>query len=130
MGSLFDRRPTRAASVSSSFLAVPLSNTEVTVKQVATTMNNTAVTRAWSDLPIPPGEVLQEETEALGMNQTQLAVALGRPVQAVNEIIRGKKAITQETALELERVLDIGVHVWTGLESAYRMTLARNREQG
>ena len=93
-------------------------------------MNNTAVTRAWSDLPIPPGEVLQEEIEALGMNQTQLAIALGRPVQAVNEIIRGKKAITQETALELERVLDIGVHVWTGLESAYRMTLARNREQG
>lgn len=93
-------------------------------------MNNPAVTRAWSDLPIPPGEVLQEEIEALGMNQTQLAVALGRPVQAVNEIIRGKKAITQETALELERVLDIGVHVWTGLESAYRMTLARNREQG
>ena len=93
-------------------------------------MNNPAVTRAWSDLPIPPGEVLQEEIEALGMNQIQLAVALGRPVQAVNEIIRGKKAITQETALELERVLDIGVHVWTGLESAYRMTLARNREQG
>lgn len=93
-------------------------------------MNNPAVTRAWSDLPIPPGEVLQEEIEALGMNQTQLAVALGRPVQAVNEIIRGKKAITQETALELERVLDIGVHVWTGLETAYRMTLARNREQG
>lgn len=92
-------------------------------------MSSTAATRAWSDLPIPPGEVLQEEIEALGMKQTQLAAALGRPVQVVNQIIRGKKAITQETALELERVLGIGAHVWAGLESAYRMTLARNRER-
>lgn len=91
-------------------------------------MSSTAVTRVWSDLPIPPGEVLQEEIEALGMSQTQLAVALGRPVQAVNEIIRGKKAITQEMALELERVLDIGAHVWAGLEAACRTTLARKRE--
>ena len=63
------------------------------------------------------------------MSQKQLAAALGRPVQAVNEIIRGKKAITEETALELERVLGIGARVWVGLESAYRMTLARNRER-
>lgn len=82
-----------------------------------------------SDLPIPPGESLAEEIEALGMSQTQLAAALGRPVQAVNEIIRGKKAVTEETALGLERVLGIGAHVWSGLESAYRMTLARNRER-
>ena len=92
-------------------------------------MSSHAATRVWSDLPIPPGEVLAEEVEALGMNQTQLAAALGRPVQVVNEIIRGKKAITQETALGLERVLGIGAHVWTGLESGYRMTLARNRER-
>lgn len=92
-------------------------------------MSSVAVTRVWSDLPIPPGEVLREEIEALGINQTQLAAALGRPVQVVNEIVRGKKAITQETALELERVLGIGAHVWAGLESAYRMTLARNRER-
>ena len=83
-------------------------------------MSSVAVTRVWSDLPIPPGEVLREEIEALGINQTQLAAALGRPVQVVNEIVRGKKAITQETALELERVLGIGAHVWAGVESAYR----------
>ena len=92
-------------------------------------MSSTAVTKVWSDLPIPPGEVLAEEIEALGINQTHLAAALGRPVQVVNEIIRGKKAITEETALELERVLGIGAHVWAGLESSYRMTLARNRER-
>ena len=92
-------------------------------------MSSHTATRVWSDLPIPPGEVLAEEVEALGMNQTQLAAALGQPVQVVNEIIRGKKAITQETALGLERVLGISAHVWEGLESSYRMTLARNRER-
>ncbi len=92
-------------------------------------MTSPKAERTWSDLPVPPGEVLSEEIEALGMSQKDLASALDRPVQVVNEIINAKKAITQETALELERVLGIGAHVWAGLESTYRMTLARNRER-
>ena len=63
------------------------------------------------------------------MTQKELASALGRPVQVVNEIINARKAVTEETALGLERVLGIAAHVWTGLESTYRMTLARNRER-
>ena len=54
-------------------------------------MSSVAVTRVWSDLPIPPGEILREETEALGINQTQLAAALRCPVQVVNEIIRARR---------------------------------------
>lgn len=83
--------------------------------------------KTMSDLPIPPGETLAEEIEALGISRTQLAAALGQPAQAVNEIIQGERPITEETALGLERVLGIGAHVWSGLESAYRMTLARPR---
>ena len=83
--------------------------------------------KTMSDLPIPPGEALAEEIEALGISRTQLAAALGQPAQVVNEIIQGERPITEETALGLERVLGIRAHVWTGLESAYRMTLARNR---
>ena len=92
-------------------------------------MTNSVAERVWSDLPVPPGEVLSEELEALGMTQKDLAAALGRPQQVVNEIIRAKKAITEETALELERVLGIGAHVWLGVETTYRLTLARNRER-
>ena len=92
-------------------------------------MSSRTIERVWSDLPIPPGDVLSEELESLGMTQKELATVLGRPAQVVNEIIRGKKAITEETALELERVLGIGAHVWVGLESTYRLTLARNRER-
>ena len=58
----------------------------------------------YSDLAIPPGETLADEIAARGMSQTELAVRLGRPVQVVNEIIHGKKAITNNTALGLEKV--------------------------
>lgn len=92
-------------------------------------MSSQTTGRVWSDLPIPPGDILSEELEARGMTQTGLASALGRPLQIVNEIIRGKKAITGETALGLERVLGIGAHVWLGLESTYKLTIARNQER-
>ena len=63
------------------------------------------------------------------MSQKDLASSLDRPAQVVNEIINAKKAITEDTALELERVLGIGAHVWMGLESTYRLTFARQRER-
>ena len=89
----------------------------------------TSRTRAYSDLPIPPGEILAEELEARGMTQKELAARLGRPAQAINEIIKAKKAITPETAIGLERVLGIDAQFWTNLESNYRLTLARRRER-
>lgn len=87
----------------------------------------TSSARAYSDLPIPPGEVLKEELEARGMTQKELAARLGRPAQAINEIIRGKKAITPETAIGLERALGIDARFWANLETDYRMTLAQQR---
>ncbi len=89
----------------------------------------TSGTRVYSDLPIPPGEILEEELEARGMTQKELAARLGRPAQAINEIIRAKKAITPETAIGLGRVLGIEAHYWTNLEANYRMTLARQQEE-
>ena len=86
----------------------------------------TAAPRLHSDTPIPPGEFLREHLEESGMSQAELARRLGRPRQAVNEIIRGKKAITAETALQLERVLSTPAHIWLGLELEYRLVLARS----
>ena len=83
----------------------------------------------YSDLAIPPGETLADEIEARGMTQKELAARLDRPVQVVNEIIRGKKAITNETALGLEKVLGIGATFWTNLEHDYQMTRAKLRER-
>ena len=86
-------------------------------------------TRSWSDLPIPPGEILLEELQARNMTQKELAVRLGRPPQAINEIIKGKKAITSDTAVGLESVLGIEAQYWANLERDYQMVLARIRAQ-
>ncbi len=81
--------------------------------------------RVWSDLAIPPGELLAETLETLGLSQAELARRMGRPAQAINEIVRGTKKITPETALQLERVLRVPAHIWTRLEADYRHMKAR-----
>lgn len=83
----------------------------------------------FSNLAIPPGELLQEELDAIGMTQSELAGRAGRPPQVINEIIRGKKRITNETALELERVLGIPAYLWIRLEADYELTQARLQDQ-
>ena len=51
-----------------------------------------------------------------------------RPIQAINEIILGKKAVTAETALQLEAKLGMSAEAWMGLESDYRLALARQEQ--
>ena len=82
-----------------------------------------------SDLAIHPGELLEEEIEFIGMTQLELARRMGRPPQVVNEIIKGKKSITHETAVELENVLGISAQIWINSQSSYDFTLARSKER-
>jgi HTH-type transcriptional regulator/antitoxin HigA len=63
------------------------------------------------------------------MTQKELAARLGRPAQVVNEIIKGKKAITPDTAIGLEKVLGIEAQFWTNLQADYQLALARERER-
>jgi HTH-type transcriptional regulator/antitoxin HigA len=78
-----------------------------------------------SDLAIPPGEFLEEMLDELGMTKDDLARRMGRPASKLTPIFKGEKAITPETALQLEQVLGVPAHIWTGLESEYRLTLTR-----
>lgn len=75
----------------------------------------------------PPGATLRDLMDERDWRQRELAHRLGRPVQAVNEILAGKKEITEETALELERVLQVPAQFWLARESQYREYLARRR---
>lgn len=82
-------------------------------------------TNAYPDTAISPGEYLAEEIEARGISQKELAKRMGRPVNALNEIINGKKAITAETALQLEEVMpEIPARFWLNLETDYELTKA------
>ncbi|MDB5104529.1 MAG: plasmid maintenance system antidote protein [Fibrobacteres bacterium] len=80
------------------------------------------------DMVSPPGETLRETLEALGMSQSELAERMGRPKKTINEIIKGKAALTPDTALQLERVLGISSGFWNNREYHYREFLAMRME--
>ena len=78
----------------------------------------------------PPGDTLAELIEERGIAQAELARRMGRPINAINEMVLGAKEITEDTALELERVLGTPAHFWLARESRYREHLARQRDAG
>ena len=84
-----------------------------------------ATERVVSDAVIHPGGLLAEEIEARGMTQRELAMRMGRPPQLVSEIVRGRRGISAETALQLEAALGTAAHIWVGLDADYRLALAR-----
>lgn len=73
--------------------------------------------------PITPGEIIKEELDARGWTQGDFAEITGKPLQAINEIIAGKKAITPETAILFSEALGTSPEFWLNLESAYRLDL-------
>ena len=81
------------------------------------------------DYAIHPGETLAETLEELGMSQAELAQRMGRPLQMISEIIQGKKAITAETALQLERATGVPASFWNSSQRNYEATLARLEEE-
>jgi HTH-type transcriptional regulator/antitoxin HigA len=58
------------------------------------------------------------------IKQVDLAARMGRPGQAINEILRNKKAITAETALQLEKVLGISASHILSLQSEHDLRIA------
>lgn len=67
--------------------------------------------------PTHPGEMLLEEfLKPLGISQSAFAIRLGVSFPRLNEIIRGKRAVTPDTALRLARVLGTSADFWLGLQ--------------
>jgi len=80
---------------------------------------------AVSGLPIQPGITLREELAERGITQTAFARKINRPIQAVNEIIKGKKSITADTAIAFEKALGIRAELWLKMEASYQLSRAR-----
>lgn len=76
-----------------------------------------------------PGRILQRELDSRGWTQKDLAEITNRPAQAINEIIRGTKQITPETARELAAALGTSAEFWTSLEANYRLHLAKKKQK-
>ena len=80
-------------------------------------------------LTLHPGEMLREELEAREMTQVALAEAMGRSPRLVNEIVRGRRSITADTALALEDALGISASVWLGQQMQYDLSEAVTRRE-
>lgn len=67
----------------------------------------------------PVGQYLRDELEARGWSVADFAAILGRPSQAVSEILNGHKEITRETATEIASATGTSAETWLRLQDAY-----------
>lgn len=78
--------------------------------------------------PIHPGEILIEEfLGPLGISQYRLAKDVGVPARRINEIVRGQRAITADTALRLARYFQTTERFWLNLQTHYDLELEKDR---
>jgi len=79
---------------------------------------------------VMPGDIIRREMMARQWQQKDLASVMGRPEQAISEIMNAKKQITAETARELGAAFATSAEMWMNLEANYRLHLAeRQREE-
>ena len=80
--------------------------------------------------PTHPGEMLLEEfLKPLGISQSAFAVRLGVSFPRLNEIIRGKRAVTPDSALRLARVTGMSADFWLGLQQDWDLWHALRSRQ-
>lgn len=74
---------------------------------------------------IPPGEILADELEELGLSAAELARLLDVPANRISQIVAGKRAITADTALRLGRYFGTSPDLWLNLQKTYELDAAR-----
>ena len=73
-----------------------------------------------------PGEMLAEEfLKPLGLSQNRLAMSIHVPTTRIGEIVRGKRAITPDTALRLTRFFNNSPEFWLNLQQMHDLAKAR-----
>ncbi len=78
--------------------------------------------------PTTPGEILLEEfLLPKRMSQLALAAKMGVPIQRVNTLVNGKRAVTPETAILLARILGTTPEFWMNLQTRHDLWIARRR---
>ncbi|WP_224961308.1 HigA family addiction module antitoxin [Geomonas subterranea] len=81
--------------------------------------------------PVHPGEVLLTEfLEPMGITQYRLAKDIGVTPRRINEIVRGRRSVTADTALRLGRFFDMEAQFWLNLQNHYDMEVALEALQG
>jgi addiction module HigA family antidote len=78
--------------------------------------------------PVHPGEILQHEfLEPLGVSQYRLAKEVSVPPRRINDIVRGLRAITADTALRLARFFGTSERFWLNLQMRFDLEVEKDR---
>jgi len=78
--------------------------------------------------PITPGEILREDfMQPMGISINQLSRDIAVPPNRVNEIVNGKRGITADTALRLERYFGVEAQFWLNLQSEYDLRVMKRK---
>ena len=83
-----------------------------------------------SDLlnPITPGEILREDfMEPMGISINQLSRDISVPPNRISEIVNGKRGLTADTALRLERYFGVEAQFWLNLQSEYDLRMMKRK---
>jgi addiction module HigA family antidote len=80
--------------------------------------------------PFHPGEILLEEfLEPAGITQTEFARRIGWTRARLNELIKGRRGVTAEAALDLAELLGTSAKLWMNLQATYDLDQAMNRRR-
>ncbi len=86
--------------------------------------------RGQSRIPTHPGIILRQEFLApLGVSQVTFARHIGVPVRRINEIVRGKRGITPQTAWLFSQALNTTPEFWINLQTAHDLARSRPAER-
>src|SRR3954451_20387751 len=78
--------------------------------------------------PVHPGEILLEEVlPPRGVSQYRLAKETGVPPRRINEIVRGLRSISADTALRLARSFGTSERFWLNLQTRYDLETEKDR---
>ena len=78
--------------------------------------------------PVHPGEILLEEfLGPLGISQYRLARDTSVPPRRINEIVRGTRAVSADTALRLARYFGMSERFWLNLQGRYDLEIEKDR---
>jgi len=81
-------------------------------------------------IPAHPGAILAEEyLRPLGLSQVEFALHIGVPVQRVNEIVRGKRGITPDTAWLFAQALATTPEFWLNLQAMHDLARFRPKRR-
>ena len=77
---------------------------------------------------ITPGEILEEDfLKPMGLSQYRIAKDIGVSARRINEIVKGDRAITADTALRLGRYFKMSAQFWLNLQSHYDLETEQER---